>query len=323
MPETACAGVRPGDADRPRLLVTGGAGLVGRNVAEHPAFADWTVATPSHRDLDLTDYAATLAYMRAFAPDFVVHAAGRVGGIQANMAHPVDFLVANVDIGRNVVLGARNAGVKRLLNLGSSCIYPREGANPLREDMLMTGPLEPTNEGYALAKIVALRLCEYLNREDPGLRYKTFLPCNLYGRYDHFDKERSHLLPAIIVKIHEAMRDGAESVEIWGDGTARREFMYAGDLADAIAAALADFDAVPDMMNVGLGHDYTILEYYEAVRDVLGWSGRFTFDTTRPTGMRQKLVDVTRQRRWNWAPRTSLRDGIAATYRYYLEVQSR
>ncbi len=293
--------------------------MVGRNVVERAAFADWTIAAPTHRDLDLTDYATTLAYMRDFRPDVVVHAAGRVGGIQANMAHPVAFLADNVDMGRNVVLAAYRSGVKNLLNLGSSCMYPREGENPLREEMILAGPLEPTNEGYAIAKIYTLRLCEYLRREDDALQYKTFLPCNLYGRYDHFDKARSHLLPSIIVKIHEAMTTGANTVQIWGDGTARREFMYVGDLADAIAAALGDFKATPDLMNVGLGHDYTILEYYEAVRDVIGWSGRFVFDTTRPTGMKRKLVDVTRQRQWNWSPKVSLREGIARTYRYFLE----
>lgn len=302
-----------------RLLITGGLGLVGSNLREHPGLATWTVAAPSRRELDLTDAAATEDFIRRFEPDVIVHAAGRVGGIQANIAAPVDFLVTNVDIGRNVLLGAHRAGVKHVLNLGSSCIYPREGANPLRESSLMTGPLEPTNEGYALAKIFALRLCEYLNREDASIRYKTFIPCNLYGRHDHFDPKKSHLLPAIIMKIHAAKAENTPHVEIWGDGSARREFMYAGDLADAIVAALQDFEAVPDLMNVGLGHDYSILEYYEAARDVLDWRGDFVFDPTKPTGMKQKLVDTALQTNWGWTPKVSLREGIARTYRYFLE----
>lgn len=304
-------------------MITGGAGLVGSNLREHPALAGWTVAAPIRRELDLTDFGATKAFVQSFAPDVIVHAAGRVGGIQANIEHPVDFLVTNVDIGRNIVLAAHQTGVKQVLNLASSCVYPKDCQNPLREEAILTGTLEPTNEGYALAKLFTLRLCEYLNREDPTVRYKTFIPCNLFGRYDHFDKKTSHLLPAIILKVHEAKTGGAETVEIWGDGSARREFMYAGDLADAIVTAISNFAAVPDLMNVGLGHDHSILEYYEAVRDVLGWKGQFTFDLTKPTGMKQKLVDTSRQTGWGWAPKTSLRDGIVQTYDYFLQEPSR
>jgi len=306
-----------------RLWITGGAGLVGRNLREHRGLRDWVVAAPSRSELDLTDYAATLAFAKAFAPDMVVHAAGRVGGIQANIEHPVEFLVANVDIGRNVILAAHRAGVKYMLNLASSCIYPRECESPLREEALLTGRLEPTNEGYALAKIVALRLCEYLNREDDSIRYKTFIPCNIYGRYDHFENCGSHLIAAIIRKIHEAKQSGRDRVEIWGDGSARREVMYADDLADAIIAAVKNISNVPDVLNIGVGTDHSILEYYNIVKDVLGWKGQFEFDRERPTGMMRKVVDTTLQTRWGWAPKTPLREGIARTYRYFLEDSGR
>ncbi|MBU1307246.1 MAG: GDP-L-fucose synthase [Alphaproteobacteria bacterium] len=299
-------------------MLTGGNGMVGRNIRQHPDAGRWDILAPSSAELDLTDFAATSRFFKTERPEVVIHAAGRVGGIQANIANPVDFLVTNADLGRNVILAARQAGVTKLLNLASSCIYPREAVNPLREDLILKGELEPTNEGYALAKIFALRLCQYINKEDGGVRYKTFVPCNLYGRYDNFSPEHSHLISAIIHKVELARTGGSETVEIWGDGTARREFMYAGDLADAVFKAISDFDAVPDILNVGVGFDYSINEYYEAVARVVGWQGRFVHDMTRPVGMKQKLVDVERQKHWGWAPPTALDDGIRSAYHYYM-----
>ena len=299
------------------VLLTGGRGLVGRNILEHPAAAGWKIVAPSSTELDLLDYQATLNFVRRIQPDFVIHAAGKVGGIQANIAAPVEFLVTNLDIGRNVVMAGYEAGVRRLLNLGSSCMYPRAAQNPLREESILTGELEPTNEGYALAKIVVERLCQYIRHQQPCYKYKSMLPCNLYGRYDKFDPAHSHLIPAIIHKIHCAKMNGEDVVEIWGDGKARREFMYAGDLADAVMHALDTFDQLPDVFNVGLGTDYSINEYYTAVADVIGWRGTFKHDLSKPIGMARKLVSVERQSRWGWIPKFSLREGIAATYSYY------
>lgn len=304
------------------MFLTGGRGMVGSNIREHARAADWTILAPSSAELDLTDAAATAAFLQAQKPDIVIHAAGKVGGIQANMANPVAFLDINTTIGRNVIMGARAAGVRRLINLASTCIYPRAAPNPLAEDMVLTGPLEPTNEGYALAKIMALRLCQYIRHEAPDLLYKTLIPCNLYGRHDSFDPATSHMVPAVIAKLHEAREAGQDSVDIWGDGTARREFMYAGDLADAVLRAAADMDALPDLMNVGVGHDHSVNDYYKAAADVVGWKGNFTHDLTKPTGMKQKLCDTTRQTAWGWTPQTDLRAGIAATYQFFLERQS-
>lgn len=308
--------------DRQRVLLTGGRGMVGRNILEHSGAAAWEVFAPTRAELDLTDPAATRRYVADIRPDVVIHAAGRVGGIQANMAHPVDFLVTNLDVGRNIILAARDAGVPRLINLGSSCMYPRHAPNPLREEQILTGELEPTNEGYALAKIVAMRLCEYVRREVPACQYKTLIPSNLYGRHDKFAPEHSHLIPAIIHKIHCAREAGHDTVDIWGDGTARREFLYAGDMADAVVRALERFDTLPEVMNVGLGRDYTINEYYEIAAEVIGWQGRFVHDLSKPVGMRQKLVCDDRAVAWGWRPATSLRDGIAATYQFYLQETS-
>lgn len=306
-------------AAKPIVFLSGGRGMVGQNILEHPLSERFAFLAPSSAQLDLRDYAKVLAYFKQYQPEFIIHAAGLVGGIHANMAKPVDFLVQNLDLGRNVILAARQAGIQKLLNLSSSCMYPRDVSNPLTEDMVLKGELEPTNEGYALAKIVATRLCEYVCKENEAMQYKTFIPCNLYGRFDKFDPEHSHLIPAIIHKVHQAKVRGNSTVEIWGDGTARREFMYAGNLADAVLRAISQFDDVPNLMNVGLGFDYSISEYYQAVARAVGWSGEFTYDLNKPVGMKQKLVSIERQHSWGWQASTSLEEGISKSYEFYLK----
>lgn len=300
-----------------RLFVTGGGGLVGRNLLAHPGMADWQVLAPARADLDLEDAAALRGWLSRHRPDAVVHAAGLVGGIAANMAAPARYLAVNARIGLNLIEACRAAEIQVLINLSSSCVYPAALGRDLREEQILTGALEPTNEGYALAKIMAMRLIEYALRETPELGWRTLVPCNLYGPHDRFDPARAHLLPAIIHKLHRARAESAASVEIWGDGTARREFMYAPDLADAILRALADPHALPPVMNIGIGQDHAINDYYRIAAEVIGWHGRFTHDLSRPVGMAQKLLSVTRQRDWGWAPATGLRDGIAATSAWY------
>lgn len=293
--------------------------MVGSNFLEHIAAKDHEILAPSSSTLDLLDANSVHSYLTKYSPDWVVHAAGRVGGIQANMKNPVAFLVENLDMGHNIILASRQAGVKRLINLGSSCMYPRNATNPLSEDMILKGELEPTNEGYALAKIMTARLCDYIVREDASFQYKTLIPCNIYGRHDKFDPKHSHMVPAVIHKIHQAKLSGADTVEIWGTGNARREFMYAGDLADCMWRALEHFHTLPSMMNVGLGSDLSIIEYYQAVARVVGYSGRFVHDLSKPEGMAQKLVSVEKLDQWGWCATTSLDDGIAKTYQFYLE----
>jgi len=242
--------------------------------------------------------------------------AAKVGGIQANMNEPVDFLVENNLMNTYVIMGAVSAGVTQLLNLGSSCMYPR-GRDILHESDMLTGELEPTNEGYALAKVMAARLCQYITKSK-GLTYKTIVPCNIYGRYDHFDAVRSHMVPAVIRKLHEAKIKGDRKVSIWGDGESRREFMYVEDLIDFLVWAMPHMEQLPDMINVGLGVDYSINEYYQVGAEMMGYEGLFTHDLSKPAGMRRKMMDVSKSLELGWKAKTSLQDGMKQTYEYYL-----
>ena len=305
------------------VLLFGGTGMVGHNVLDLAAKRNIEVVAPLHREVDLIDGQAVLAAVRKVQPSIVIHAAGRVGGIEANMRAPVAFLTENWDMGRNVLMAAKEAGVTRLINLGSSCMYPKDSSGPLKESDILSGPLEPTNEAYAIAKSAVQRLAAYIGEEDSRFRYKTLVPCNLYGRYDAFDPQRSHLAAAVIDKLHKAKAAGAASVDIWGDGTARREFLYAGDLADAILAAAVRFDTLPPVVNVGPGLDCAVNDYYRAAAEVIGYKGGFSHDLSKPVGMKRKLMDISLAREWGWTAQTSLVQGISRTYAFYLSTVSR
>lgn len=302
-----------------KILLTGGGGMVGTNILENPDFKEFEVLAPRSGELDLRDFVAVKDYLKKHSPDLVIHAAGKVGGIQANIREPVSYLLENLDMGRNIIWASRQVGIKKVINLGSSCMYPRGHEEPLKEDLILKGELEPTNEGYALAKVLTAKICEYITREDQSYQYKTIIPCNLYGRHDKFNPNDSHLLPAIIHKVHQAKNNNENIVEIWGDGLARREFMYAGDFADAIIRAVHHFDSLPSYMNVGLGHDYTINNYYQAVADVIGFEGSFVHNLDKPVGMSRKLVNIDRQTSWGWSPKHDLTLGIQKTYEFYLK----
>jgi len=300
-----------------KILLTGSNGMVGKNIIEHPSSANHEFLTPSSTELNLLDYPTVYKYVKINKPDFIIHAAGVVGGIQANISSPVKFLVDNVDMGRNIILAAKNNDVKNLINLASSCMYPRNANNPLSEDLILKGELEPTNEGYALAKILATKLCEYIGRENNEFSYKTVIPCNLYGRHDKFDPQHSHMVPAVIRKIDIAKNQKEEVIEIWGDGEARREFMYAADLADFLFYAILNFDRMPQNINVGLGSDFTINEYYKLIAGVVGYVGSFKHDLSKPVGMKQKLIDNKKLIEFGWRHKTSLLEGITRTYNFY------
>lgn len=255
--------------------------------------------------------------MQEEKPEVVILTAAKVGGIQANINDPVGFLVENMRISSNVITAALGAGVQHLIYIGSSCMYPKDHEVRLKEEHLLAAPLEPTNEAYALAKISGAKLCEYCSRQY-GVDYKTLIPCNLYGPGDRFDPASSHLIAAIIDKIYKAKAKGEDSITIWGDGSARREFLYAEDLADFICDSLGFLDKLPNYLNVGYGKDHTVLEYYSFAAEVLGYDGKFAFDTSKPVGMSAKLLDSGHAYQYGWNPKTAPEDGIRKTYDYYL-----
>lgn len=301
-----------------KILITGSSGLVGKNLSETLS-EYFDLLLPTHSELDLINYGEVLNYLSINKPELIIHAAGKVGGIQANINEPVSFFIENLDMGKNIVLAARELGIKKLINLGSSCIYPKDYTNPLKEEYLLEGTLEPTNEGYALAKISVLKLCEYIRKENLEYDFKTIIPCNLYGAYDNFDPIKSHMIPAVIRKIDNAYTNNLDVVEIWGDGEARREFMHVDDLVNSLLFIINNYDNVPQVLNVGLGYDYSINDYYKAVAEIIGFKGNFRHDLSKPVGMKQKVVDIGRAKDIGLQAKISLQEGIKRTYKYYLD----
>lgn len=298
-----------------KILITGSTGLVGR--ALQNALSEQVLLTPTRKELDCTDEHAVFRFFQKNKPDFVYHLSAKVGGIAANIADPVGFFYDNMRININVIRAAHMTGVKRFLYLGSSCMYPKD-REILREEDLMTGILEPTNEGYAFSKIAGLLFCKYINTQFE-CHYKVIIPPNLYGEYDHFDLQRAHLVPSIIRKLHDAKIKNIPFVDIWGDGSARREFMYVGDLVLGLVKALYDYDSLPFVMNMGLGYDYSIDEYYQTAAKVINYQGNFHHDVSKPTGMQKKLLDVSKATAWGFSSSTSISEGINNVYQYALK----
>ena len=278
------------------------------------------IVTRTRAQLDLIDQAAVQAFMADQQIDYMFIAAAKVGGIQANNAFRADFLYENLMIEANLLSAAHASGVKRVLFLGSSCIYPRDCAQPIREDYLLTGALEATNEPYAIAKIAGVKLCESYNRQY-GTHFVSAMPTNLYGPGDNYDLETSHVLPALIRKAHEAKSHGASELVVWGTGTPMREFLYVDDLADA-CVFLMEKGMSSGLYNIGTGKDVTIRGLAETVMKVVGFDGRITFDASRPDGTPRKLLDVTSMRNLGWQSRTALMDGIALAYRDFLATRA-
>jgi GDP-L-fucose synthase len=296
-----------------RIFVTGHRGMVGSAIVRRLQQAGYKqVLTRSRAELDLLDQRAVHAFLEAEKPDYVFIAAAKVGGIQANNIYRADFLYENLVIETNLIHGAHKAGIQRLMFLGSSCIYPRDCLQPIKEDYLLTGPLELTNEPYAIAKIAGIKLCESYNRQY-GRQYVSVMPTNLYGPNDNYDLANSHVLPALIRKAHEAKLRGDGELVVWGSGNPKREFLYVDDLADACVHLMESGYDGP-LVNVGTGEDLTIREVAELVMRVVGFDGRIVFDSSKPDGTPRKLLDVSRLAALGWRAKTPLPEGIRAAY---------
>lgn len=301
-----------------KIYVAGHRGLVGSALVRKLTQEGFTdIITRTHEELDLTRQAQVEAFFRQEKPDYVILAAAKVGGIHANDTYPADFIMKNLQMECNVIDAAYRNQVKKLLFLGSSCIYPRECPQPIKEEYLLSGYLEQTNEAYALAKIAGLKMCAYYNRQY-GTNYISVMPCNLYGINDNFQLENSHVLPALIRKFHEAKLSGAESVTVWGSGTPLREFLNVDDLADA-CLYLMDHYRGNDFFNVGYGSEVTILELAQLVKKVTGFRGEIVLDPSRPDGTPRKLTDISRIRAEGWEPKIDLETGIRGTYEWFCE----
>ena len=296
-----------------KIFVAGHRGMVGSALCRRLESGGFSqVLTRTRAELDLLDQRAVAAFLAAEKPDYIFIAAAKVGGIQANNQYRADFIYQNLMIEANLIQGAHAAGVQRLMLLGSSCIYPRDCPQPIKEDYLLTGPLEPTNEPYAIAKIAGIKLCESYNRQH-GRQYISAMPTNLYGPNDNYDLANSHVLPALLRKAHEAQARGDAEYVVWGTGTPRREFLYVDDLADACVHLMQQGYDGP-LVNVGTGTDVTIAELADTVMGIVGFEGRIVYDASKPDGTPRKLLDVNRIAALGWRARTSLRDGIEKTY---------
>jgi GDP-L-fucose synthase len=300
-----------------RVWVAGHRGMVGSAIVRRLKTEDCEILTVGRDEVDLRRQDAVERWMAKARPDTVFLAAATVGGIHANDTRPAEFLYDNLVIESNVVNTAKEVGVSKLMFLGSACIYPREAPQPMAEDALLTGPLEPTNEWYAVAKIAGIKLCQAYRRQW-GCDFISAMPNNLYGPGDNFDLESSHVLPALMRKIHEAKEAGRDAVPIWGTGRPLREFLHVDDLADALVFLTMRYSDAPHV-NIGSGEEISIGNLAALIADAVGWRGRFEFDATRPDGMMRKLLDVGRLHAMGWRAKTGLRDGVASTYRWFIE----
>jgi GDP-L-fucose synthase len=303
-----------------RVFVAGHRGMVGSALVRRLASEDCEVVTVSRDQTDLRDQDGVRRWFAANRPDAVFLAAARVGGILANDTYPADFLHDNLAIQGNVIDAAFRSGVGKLLFLGSSCIYPKHAPQPIPEDALLTGPLEPTNQWYAIAKIAGLKMCEAYRRQH-GADFISAMPTNLYGPGDNFDLEKSHVIPALIRKAHEARLAGSPSLTVWGTGTPRREFLHVDDAADALVHLMAVYSG-PGHVNVGCGEDVSILDLTRMVASVAGFEGNLVHDLSKPDGTPRKLMDVTRLKATGWEPRISLEEGLADAFRWFVQHQA-
>jgi GDP-L-fucose synthase len=304
-----------------KIFIAGHRGMVGSALLRLlSGLPNWEVIVRTRSELDLSDEVKTRDFLAEAKPDFVIDAAAKVGGIKANNDYPVDYLIDNIKIQLSLIQACHLAGVRKLLFLGSSCIYPKLAPQPIHEDSLMTGPLEKTNDAYSIAKISGIYLCQAYRRQY-GCDYISAMPTNLYGPCDNFDLESSHVFPALIRKFHDAKVQNKESVRLWGTGSPRRELLHVDDLARACLVLLEQWSS-PEIVNIGCGEDLTIKELAERIRAAVGYSGGIEWDTSMPDGTPRKLLDVNRLKSLGWEPQINLEDGIRSTYQWFLENEA-
>jgi GDP-L-fucose synthase len=309
------------DLQYKRIFVAGHHGMMGSAIVRRLAREKSEILVADRRTLDLTNQLATEDWLARMRPDAIFLAAGLVGGISANSTYPADFIANNLAIALNVIRGAHIFGVKKLLALGSSCVYPKNAPQPMSEDALLTGPLESTNEWYAIAKIAAIKLCQAY-RKQYGCDFVSVMPTNLYGLNDNYHPENSHVPAALIRRFHEAKLAGAATVTVWGSGTPRREFIYADDAADACVFVMRNYSG-HQYLNIGTGSDLTITQFAELVAEVVGYRGKIVYDASRPDGTPRKALDISRLRDLGWTAKTDLRDGLGLAYADFIETGGR
>ena len=300
-----------------KIYIAGHRGLVGSAIVKKLKADGYTnLLLRTRSELDLMDQLAVREFFNLEKPDYVIDSAAKVGGIKANMTYPAEFLYENIQIQNNLIWSAKEVGVKKFLFLGSSCIYPRECKQPMKEEYFMQGPPEPTNEAYAYAKISGMKLCEYIN-EEHSMNFISCMPTNIYGDNDNFDPETSHVIPSLLRRIHEAKSENKSEVVIWGSGNSRREFLHVDDLASAIVWIMNNYDN-KQFLNIGTGEDISIKELAYIIKELIGYKGELTFDTTKPDGMPKKLLDVSRLHKTKWHHTIGFNEGLKRTYDWYL-----
>ena len=297
------------------ILILGASGFVGKNFLSNAEATKYKILSPFSDELDLLNKDEITSYLKRSKPDFIINAAGKVGGILKNIKSQYSFLLENTLINLNLISASKEQKVKNFINLSSSCIYPSNFNKPIKEDDLLTDRLEKTNEGYALSKIIGLKLTEYINDDD--FKYKTIIPCNLYGPHDNFDTNFGHMIPSVVNKSHNAKVKEHKTVKVWGDGTSKREFMYIKDLVEFIYFSIKNFEKLPNIINVGVGYDYTIKEYYQMISRIIGYDGKFEYDISKPQGMKRKLVDISKLNDLGWTHKYSIEEGLMDTYKFF------
>ncbi len=296
-----------------RILITGSSGMLGKSLVKTLKYKTFT---PNRKKLNLLNFSKIKQYIKMNKINFVIHCAAKVGGIQDNVNNQLEYLVENVTINKNVIMASYECDIKNLINIGSSCIYPKNIKKKISENLIFKGNFEPTNEGYAISKFLSIKICKFISKKN-GFYYKTLVPTNLYGPNDNYHPEKSHLLAAIIKKLSDAKKNKNKNIEIWGDGKARREFMYVSDLSNAILFSIKNFKKIPSILNIGTGKDFTVENYYKKASKIIFPEAKFYFNKEKPSGMKRKLLDVSISKKLGWKAKVSLKDGIKKTYKEY------